>query len=53
MITFPVFKCLRCQYEWTPRKQEVKNCPRCKSPYWNKEKIRINKSKQRNENQEL
>lgn len=30
-----ILKCLRCGHEWTPRKPEVRQCPRCKSAYWN------------------
>ncbi|HBA56029.1 MAG TPA: hypothetical protein DCZ04_16680 [Syntrophorhabdus aromaticivorans] len=30
-------KCLRCGKEWAPRKPEVVVCPKCHSPYWNKE----------------
>lgn len=33
----PMLHCLRCQYDWPPRKTvEPKRCPRCGSPYWNK-----------------
>jgi hypothetical protein len=37
-ITVMGFRCERCGYEWVPRdiEQEPKNCPRCKSPYWNR-----------------
>lgn len=33
-------KCKRCGHIWLPRKNTVaiKVCPRCKSPYWDKEK---------------
>jgi len=31
-------KCKRCDYEWNPRKTEVRVCPNCHSPYWDKEK---------------
>lgn len=27
-------KCLRCGREWTPRKTEVRQCPYCKSAYF-------------------
>jgi Zn finger protein HypA/HybF involved in hydrogenase expression len=27
-------KCLRCGHEWTPRQQEVRQCPHCKSALW-------------------
>ena len=33
------FKCTRCLHEWKPRKKGLPRvCPKCKSPYWNKEK---------------
>ena len=28
-------KCLRCDYEWLPRTEEVFTCAKCRSPYWN------------------
>jgi len=31
-------KCGRCGHNWTPRKEEVRICPKCKSPYWDKPK---------------
>jgi len=31
-------KCLRCDYEWIPRKAEVLICPRCKRASWDKPK---------------
>ncbi len=32
-------KCTRCNHEWKQRlKQTPKHCPKCNSPYWNKEK---------------
>ncbi len=31
--------CQRCGHEWTQRKLETpKVCPKCKSPYWDREK---------------
>jgi hypothetical protein len=28
--------CERCGHEWPPKgESEPKNCPKCKSPYWN------------------
>ena len=36
-------KCNRCEHEWTPRSDKLpKVCPNpdCKSPYWNKERVR-------------
>jgi predicted Zn-ribbon and HTH transcriptional regulator len=36
------FQCLRCGYQWVPRifkGDELPTiCPKCKSPYWNKER---------------
>lgn len=35
----PKFKCLRCGYVWIPRKEERPiTCPKCRSPYWDKER---------------
>lgn len=31
-------KCCRCKHEWIPRKEEVRICPKCKSPYWDRER---------------
>jgi Zn finger protein HypA/HybF involved in hydrogenase expression len=33
-IKIEKLKCERCNYIWTPRKEEVRICPHCKSPYW-------------------
>ena len=30
--------CKRCGHRWYPHQPEVTICPKCKSPYWNKEK---------------
>ncbi len=33
------FLCERCWHRWAPKQlntPEPKNCPKCKSPYWNK-----------------
>lgn len=32
-------KCKRCAHEWTPRKGEVRRCAKCKSPYWDRERV--------------
>lgn len=42
-------KCLRCNHTWIPRRINIcggdnkflkpKVCPKCKSPYWNKNRI--------------
>ena len=39
-------KCMRCGHRWIPRgskdpakgKVEVRCCPKCKSPYWDRQK---------------
>lgn len=31
-----LLKCLRCGYEWLPRVEHIKRCPKCKSYLWNK-----------------
>lgn len=34
-------KCERCGHEWKRRSADLpKVCPKCKSPYWNKERVR-------------
>jgi|LSQX01.1.fsa_nt_gb hypothetical protein len=34
--------CNRCGHEWTPRKGGTpKQCVRCKSPYWNRERVQL------------
>jgi predicted Zn-ribbon and HTH transcriptional regulator len=38
-VQFPKLKCLRCDYEWYPRTESLPLvCPKCKSPYWNRQK---------------
>lgn len=31
-------KCKKCDYEWVPRKEDVRQCPRCKTAYWDSER---------------
>lgn len=33
-------QCLKCDYEWTPIVQKPKECPRCKSRYYDRERTR-------------
>lgn len=34
-------ECKRCNHKWRPRFDELPEiCPDCKSPYWNKERVR-------------
>lgn len=28
--------CKRCDHKWTPRGKEVRQCPKCKTAYWDK-----------------
>ena len=38
-IILPKFSCLRCGHTWYPRREVYPTvCPRCKSPYWDKER---------------
>ncbi|QGH72334.1 MAG: DNA directed RNA polymerase, 7 kDa subunit [Podoviridae sp. ctg2L5] len=30
--------CKRCGHKWVARKPEVRVCPKCKSPYWDRKK---------------
>ena len=42
-ITVMGFRCERCGHEWIPRgnpDQEPKVCPKCKSPYWDRPKLK-------------
>ena len=33
------WNCKRCGHQWIPRSEkEPKVCPKCNSPYWNKER---------------
>ena len=37
-IQIQKLKCKRCGHEWVARKPNVRVCPKCKSPYWDKDK---------------
>jgi predicted Zn-ribbon and HTH transcriptional regulator len=41
-------RCYRCEHSWVPRNMEdiPEVCPKCKSPYWKKPKIRFTKKEQ-------
>ena len=30
--------CKRCGHKWVPKKEEIRQCPKCKSVWWDKEK---------------
>jgi len=39
-------ECKRCGHRWIPRKTDIRMCPKCKSPYWDRDRIiDIKKSK--------
>jgi Zn finger protein HypA/HybF involved in hydrogenase expression len=42
-------ECKRCKHAWSPRKQDVRQCPKCKSAYWEKE--RENEQRHNSDNQ--
>jgi len=47
-ITMKENECNRCRYKWFSRiytGELPKRCPRCKSPYWNKPRIKKTKKK--------
>jgi len=33
-----IYECLRCGWKWFPIKEDVRQCPKCKTAYWNKPK---------------
>jgi len=38
IIVLPRLKCKRCGHEWHPRRTvKPKVCPKCKSPYWDRD----------------
>lgn len=40
VIKLPILKCKRCGNDWVPRMTKLpRNCPKCKSPYWNKPRV--------------
>ncbi len=43
--------CSRCEHDWTPRGKDVRICPSCKSPYWDRpretEEIKLTHKKRR------
>ncbi len=36
----PEVTCRRCGHSWYPRQPEVRICPKCKSPYWDKARVK-------------
>lgn len=43
-------KCSRCGYEWRPHDFDdiPVTCPACRSPYWNKLKVKFRKGEKKN-----
>ncbi len=39
-IVISKLRCRRCSHEWVPRGDMVTICPKCKSPYWDRDKVR-------------
>jgi len=33
-------RCLRCGHEWVSRTTDVRRCPKCQSPYWDRPRVR-------------
>lgn len=39
-MNLPRYKCNRCGHSWIPRTENPpQTCPKCKSPYWDKERV--------------
>jgi len=36
-------ECKRCGYKWTPRKEDVRSCPKCRSIYWDDSTVEFQK----------
>lgn len=53
-ITRKGFKCGRCGFEWLPRKEGKgpKQCPKCRSAYWNRPRVRKKYSKSKGATEE-
>lgn len=48
-LNLPFLFCKRCYHKWIPRTNKYpKICPKCNSPYWNKEYKQSNKIKEVN-----
>ena len=46
-VEIPRLYCKRCRHSWHPRQLEIRICPKCKSPYWDKERKHKSKNKGR------
>jgi predicted nucleic acid-binding Zn-ribbon protein len=36
-VNIPQLECKRCGHVWTPKQEEVRQCPKCKSAYFDRE----------------
>lgn len=40
------FQCERCGHVWVPKSERRPTiCPKCKSPYWDKPRLRLSRNK--------
>ncbi|MFA5995565.1 MAG: hypothetical protein WCW27_01240 [Patescibacteria group bacterium] len=37
-IIIQTIQCKRCNHTWVPRTADIRVCPKCKSPYWAKDR---------------
>jgi Zn finger protein HypA/HybF involved in hydrogenase expression len=44
-IKLPILECKRCGKKWIPKKEDVRQCPKCKSAYWDIEDDRLMETK--------
>lgn len=40
IVEVPILRCFRCAYAWRASQPVVRICPRCKSAFWDRPKIR-------------
>lgn len=54
MVKIEVTKlnCQRCGHTWIPKKEEIRICPKCKSPYWDRAKGSSRESQNDNPNKD-
>lgn len=43
-VKLPEATCKRCGWVWVPRVKKPRWCPKCNSPYWNRERTRESES---------
>ncbi len=36
-MKLPILKCKKCGHEWTPRTDDVRVCPKCRSLRWDRD----------------